>query len=173
MSSNLHSSILTSAPGDAKSPSFSPDGRQIAFVWDGVERGHYNIYVQLVGSDTPLQLTHHKTGDGVPGPPQWSPDGREIAFTRCNSERDGVYTVPALGGAERRLTNSRCMNWVAGRPVWTPDSKAMVMLEAHRSRSPPSAPVHPRWSARRCALLLRNRREALSGGGISSRLWLR
>jgi Tol biopolymer transport system component/DNA-binding winged helix-turn-helix (wHTH) protein len=129
MSSNLRSSILTSAPGDAQSPSFSPDGRQIAFVWDGVERRRYDIYVQLVGSDTPLQLTHHKSGDGVPGPPQWSPDGREIAFARCNSERDGVYTVPALGGAERRLTNSRCMNWVAGRPIWTPDSKAMVMLD--------------------------------------------
>ena len=129
MSSNLRSSILTSAPGDARSPSFSPDGRQIAFVWDGVERTHYDIYVQLVGSDTPLQLTHHKSGDGVPGPPQWSPDGREIAFARCNSERDGVYTVPALGGAERRLTNSRCWGWTAGRPSWTPDSKAMVMLD--------------------------------------------
>jgi Tol biopolymer transport system component len=129
MSSNLRSSPLTTAPGDAKSPSFSPDGRQIAFVWDGVARAHYDIYVQLVGSDTPLQLTHHKRGDGLPGPPQWSPDGREIAFARCNSERDGVYTVPALGGAERRLTNSPCREWVAGRPIWTPDNKAMVMLD--------------------------------------------
>jgi Tol biopolymer transport system component/DNA-binding winged helix-turn-helix (wHTH) protein len=129
MSPNLRSSILTSAPGEAHSPSFSPDGRQIAFVWDGVERRHYDIYVQLVGSDTPLQLTHHKSGDGVPGPPQWSPDGREIAFARCNSERDGVYTVPALGGPERRLTNSPCRNSLAGRPIWTPDSKAMVMLD--------------------------------------------
>jgi Tol biopolymer transport system component/DNA-binding winged helix-turn-helix (wHTH) protein len=129
MSSNLSSSILTTAPGDAKSPSFSPDGRQIAFVWNGVEGRHYDIFVQLVGGDTPLQLTHHKSGDGVPGPPQWSPDGREIAFARCNSERDGVYTVPALGGRERRLTNSPCRDWVAGRPIWTPDSKAMVMLD--------------------------------------------
>src|SRR5246500_120745 len=129
MSPNLRSSILTSAPGDAQSPSFSPDGRQIAFVWDGVERIHYDIYVQLVGGDTPLQITHHKRGDGVPGSPQWSPDGREIAFARCNSERDGVYTVPALGGPERQLTNSRCWDWAAGRPSWTPDSKAMVMLD--------------------------------------------
>jgi len=97
VSPNLRSSILTSAPGDARFPSFSPDGRQIAFVWNGEERTHYDIYVQLVGGDTPLQLTHHKRGDGVPGPPQWSPDGREVAFARCNSERDGVYTVPALG----------------------------------------------------------------------------
>jgi Tol biopolymer transport system component/DNA-binding winged helix-turn-helix (wHTH) protein len=129
MSPNLRSSILTSAPGAADSPSFSPDGRQIAFVWDGLERGHNDIYVQLVGGDTPLQLTHHKRGDGSPGPPQWSPDGREIAFARCNSERDGVYTVPALGGAERRLTNSPCRDSVAGRPIWTLDSKAMVMLD--------------------------------------------
>jgi Tol biopolymer transport system component/DNA-binding winged helix-turn-helix (wHTH) protein len=136
MSSNLRSSILTSAPGDAKFPSFSPDGRQIAFVWDGVERRHYDIYVQLVGSDRPLQLTHHKSADGVPGPPQWSPDGREIAFARCNSERDGVFTVPTLGGPERRLTNSPCLNCVAGRPIWTPDSKAMVMLDQCAPRGP-------------------------------------
>jgi Tol biopolymer transport system component/DNA-binding winged helix-turn-helix (wHTH) protein len=129
MSPNLRSSVLTSAPGDANSPSFSPDGRQIAFVWNGVERTHYDIYVQLVGGDTPLQITHHKRGDGVPGPPQWSPDGREIAFARCNSERDGVYTVPALGGPERRLTSSPCRDNVAGRPIWTPDSKTMVMLD--------------------------------------------
>jgi Tol biopolymer transport system component/DNA-binding winged helix-turn-helix (wHTH) protein len=129
MSPNLRSSILTSAPGDANSPSFSPDGRQIAFVWNGAEASQYDIYVQLVGGDTPLQLTHHKRGDGLPGPPQWSPDGREIAFARCNSDRDGVYTVPALGGPERRLTNSPCRDWVAGRPIWTPDSKAMVMLD--------------------------------------------
>jgi hypothetical protein len=95
----------------------------------GVEGRHYDIFVQLVGGDTPLQLTHHKSGDGVPGPPQWSPDGREIAFARCNSERDRVYTVPALGGPERRLTNSPCRDWVAGRPIWTPDNKAMVMLD--------------------------------------------
>jgi Tol biopolymer transport system component/DNA-binding winged helix-turn-helix (wHTH) protein len=129
MSPNLSSSVLTSAPGDAKSPSFSPDGRQIAFVWNGVESTHYDIYVQLIGGDTPLQITHHKRGDGVPSNPQWSPDGREIAFARCSSERDGVYTVPALGGPERRLTNSPCRDWAAGRPTWTPDSKAMVMLD--------------------------------------------
>ena len=129
MPSNLRFSILTSAPGDATSPSFSPDGRQIAFVWNGGEAIHYDIYVQLVGGDTPLQLTHHKNGDGVPGPPQWSPDGREIAFARCDGERDGVYTVPALGGAERRLTNSPCRDFAAGRPTWTPDGKAMVMLD--------------------------------------------
>ncbi len=129
MSTNLSSSILTSALGDAKFPSFSRDGRQIAFVWNGVERTHYDIYVQLVGGDTPLQITHHERGDGVPGPPQWSPDGREIAFARCNGDRDGVYTVPALGGPERRLTDSPCRKGVAGRPTWTPDSKAMVMLD--------------------------------------------
>ena len=177
MSSNLSSSILTSAPGDARSPSFSPDGRQIAFVWNGVERRHYDIYVQLVGGDTPLQITHHKRGDGVPGPPQWSPDGREIAFARCNSERDGVYTVPALGGAERRLTNSPCRDHVAGRPTWTPDSKAMVMLDQCAPGGPRAVVLfsfatgekrclatgsHGDFACRRCALPGRTNRGIFS-----------
>ena len=37
---------ITSAAGDALSPVFSPDGREIAFVWDGSDRKGYDVYVQ-------------------------------------------------------------------------------------------------------------------------------
>ena len=97
---------ITSAAGDAISPVFSPDGREIAFVWDGSDRKGYDLYVQLIGADLPLRLTYEKRG--LVGPPAWSPDGTQIAFERCDGKRDGIFAVPALGGSERKLTSVDC-----------------------------------------------------------------
>jgi WD40-like Beta Propeller Repeat len=71
-SAELSISPVTTAPGDAIAPAFSPDGREIAFLWNDRARKRYDVYVQLIGSDTPLQLTYSK--GGLPGPPAWSPD---------------------------------------------------------------------------------------------------
>ena len=163
MSPNLRSSILTSAPGDANPHRFRRMGvrsRSFGMAWNADTT---TSMCSWWGGDTPLQLTHHKSGDGVPGPPQWSPDGREIAFARCNSERDGVYTVPALGGAGAS-TDELAMPGLGRGPAY---------LDSGQQSHGDARPVRPRWSARRCALLFRNRREALSGGGISRRLCLR
>src|SRR5258707_13981694 len=72
----------------------------------------------------PLRLTYNKSGSI--GRPTWSPDGSEIAFTRCQSgSNDGVYTVPALGGPERKLISTHCPEWSGGHPICTPDGKNM------------------------------------------------
>ncbi len=42
------------------------------------------------------------------GSPAWSPGGKEIAFGRCDDNGGAVYLVPALGGAERKLTEVAC-----------------------------------------------------------------
>lgn len=51
--------------------------------------------------------------------PSWSPHGRLIAFTR----KGYVWTVPAAGGRERRLT--RGFN-----PVWSPDGRQIAFFRA-------------------------------------------
>ena len=39
-------------------PSFSPDGNQVAFAWNGESREQFDIYVKVVGSGSdPLRLT--------------------------------------------------------------------------------------------------------------------
>ena len=73
---------ITSAPGNPILPAFSPDGREIAYIWDGTERRRYDVYVQLVGAAIPLRLTYSKSG--LVGAPSWAPDGSEIAFSRCD-----------------------------------------------------------------------------------------
>jgi serine/threonine protein kinase len=98
---------LTSLPGIAWDPAFSPDAKQIAFFWNGENPVKSVLYVQLVGGDKPLRLTH-TSSSGPSRSPAWSPDGREIAFARCDDNGGAIFVVPALGGQERKLTDVVC-----------------------------------------------------------------
>jgi eukaryotic-like serine/threonine-protein kinase len=70
---------LTSYPGIEMQPSFSPDGNQVAFAWNGERQDNFDIYVKLIGAGGNLRLTTHPADDYSPA---WSPDGRSIAFLR-------------------------------------------------------------------------------------------
>ncbi|HEY1496076.1 MAG TPA: protein kinase, partial [Candidatus Solibacter sp.] len=87
---------LTTYSGLEYEPALSPDGRQVAFAWDGDRKDNFNIYVRLVDGGAPLRLTTSAAPDHSPA---WSPDGVSLAFLRENA----VYLIPALGGVERRL----------------------------------------------------------------------
>jgi Tol biopolymer transport system component/tRNA A-37 threonylcarbamoyl transferase component Bud32 len=98
---------LTTYPGTEGSLTFSPDGKQFAFLWDGGRDGPADLYVRMVGSGEPLRLTNSPEPEVAA---RWSPDGRWIAVQRGN----GVYLVSPLGGPSRRLTeltNSRLASW--------------------------------------------------------------
>ena len=86
-----------------RSPSFSPDGNQVAFGWTGSDGNNPDIYVQQIGAGAPLRLT---TNPGNDYSPMWSPDGRWIAFLRGEGEGrpHELRLVPPLGGPERKLT---------------------------------------------------------------------
>ncbi|MGC2185531.1 MAG: protein kinase [Terriglobales bacterium] len=75
-------------------PSFSPDGNQIAFTWDGEKRENADIYVKLIGtSSPPLRLTTDPAADFSPA---WSPDGRFIAFLReVSGVKCALLLIPA------------------------------------------------------------------------------
>jgi Tol biopolymer transport system component/DNA-binding winged helix-turn-helix (wHTH) protein len=118
---------LTNLPGDAGAPSFSPDGRQVAFFWNADTPSKLELYVQLVGGDNPLQLTHSRSGFLCCA--DWSPNGQEIAFGRCDDSGGAVFTVPALGGPERKLTDVACPFGDAGSPQWTRDGKSLVLSD--------------------------------------------
>src|SRR5712692_1336012 len=91
---------LTSYPGRQMMPAFSPDGKQVAFSWDGEKGDNFDIYVKLVDAGAPLRLTSNPAREVSPA---WSPDGRYIAFCRSSSGHAEIWKVPALGGAEQKL----------------------------------------------------------------------
>ncbi len=121
---------FTSFEGYEGSPAFSPDGNQIAFTWDGATGDNIDIYVKLIDAGTPLRLT---TDPGIDRSPTWSPDGRYIAFSRFSESEKGIFTVPALGGTERKLYSPDWGFHGFGGVVWSPDGKFLAYLD----RSPP------------------------------------
>jgi serine/threonine protein kinase len=98
-------------------PSWSPDGRSIAYSSN--QSGNFDIWVQPLGEGRAVQVTTDPANDWQP---VWSPDGKSIAF---RSERDGggIFAAPSLGGPERKLASMGY--W----PDWSPDgSKVLVVL---------------------------------------------
>jgi Tol biopolymer transport system component/DNA-binding winged helix-turn-helix (wHTH) protein len=116
---------LTTFPGSEIYPTLSPDGSQVAFAWEG-SQDNVDIYLKLVGPGEPHRLTTDPATDFSPA---WSPDGRQIAFVRYlvvgDTDRCGIYVIPALGGAERRLAEIELTRFraPAGLLAWTPDGK--------------------------------------------------
>ena len=117
---------LTNNPDRDFHPSWSPDGKRIAFMSDrdGHVNAHgfpsYEIYVMDVDGGNPQNLTNDPNNDASPA---WSPDGKRIVFT---SKRDGnyeIYVMDADGGNLQRFTNNRMAD---EDPSWSPDGKRIV-----------------------------------------------
>jgi Tol biopolymer transport system component len=122
--------VFTSYVGMQATPSFSPEGNQVAFAWNGEKQDNHDIYVKVIGTETALRLTTHPAVDSFPA---WAPDGRSIAFLRQTSEHTAaIYRVAPLGGAERKVADVV----VPGLPLsggglcWTRDGKWILSSDA-------------------------------------------
>lgn len=92
---------LSGSPGREVTPSFSPDGKQLVYAWDGgIEGANLDIYVKLIGAGEPVRLTETANDELNP---VFAPDGKSIAFIRNFADRNEIIMISALGGAERKL----------------------------------------------------------------------
>jgi serine/threonine protein kinase len=73
---------LTNFPGEETDPAFSPDGRSVAFSWDGETGNNRDIYVIAVGAQTPVRLTQNPASDVSPAR---SPDGKQAEYIVMNA----------------------------------------------------------------------------------------
>jgi serine/threonine protein kinase len=74
---------FTTYPGSEYQPAFSPDGNQIAFVWDGEQRDNFDIYVKDIRTGAQVRLTKDPADDFSPVS---RPDGSRIAFARFDKK---------------------------------------------------------------------------------------
>jgi Tol biopolymer transport system component/DNA-binding winged helix-turn-helix (wHTH) protein len=143
---------LTTYPGSEESPSFSPDGNQVAFSWNGEKQDNYDIYVKQIGSTDADRLTKDPAEDVSPA---FSPDGRSIGFVRVGKDRATFIIIPSVGGPERSVAEIPPVGLGIHRPwthgplfAWFPDGKwvvthglTLLSIETGKTRSLTSPPL--------------------------------
>ena len=98
---------LSALPGVEMQPAISPDGKEVAFAWNGGKGDNFNIYVQIIGTYEPQKLTNDSAYNINP---VWMPDGRSIMFIRwkrssvtSETGNEKYILIPARGGTEKEL----------------------------------------------------------------------
>lgn len=100
------------------SPSFSPDGRHVAFA--RAIGANIEIFVCNRDGSNVRRLTN---SGGIDTNPAWSPSGREIAFTSSRSGSPQLYVMDAEGSNLRRVTFEGEYNDGA---TWSPDGTRLA-----------------------------------------------
>ena len=101
---------------DPSPPSWSPDGRRLAFeTRDGV------FTIRAAGGK-PVRLRGTRRADADPA---WSPDGRSVAFTRRVRGRPSVHVVDVRTGRARLLRRN------AEDPAWSPNGRRIAFTNAY------------------------------------------
>jgi Tol biopolymer transport system component/tRNA A-37 threonylcarbamoyl transferase component Bud32 len=120
---------LTTFPGLEDKPTWSPDGKHIAYMSD--ENGNFDIYEMNVETGQALNLTEDHTGDDTN--PAWSPDGNRIAYY---SDRGGggIYRISNIGGAPTLVINLDTNPDIKFHinMSWSPDGSNLVYSYARR-----------------------------------------
>jgi Tol biopolymer transport system component len=129
----------------AVDPTWSPDGKEIAFSYYLKDmkyykgQGYSTCGIYVTNADGSREPTKLKTGPGCAYKPSWSPDGTKIAYTSGQGWDDYskadiyVVNVPHENSTNepRPLTDSFPES--AGGPSWSPDGAEIAFTQADRS----------------------------------------
>jgi Tol biopolymer transport system component len=100
-------------------PSWSPDGRMLAFA--GFRKGRAgDIFTVDPFGARERRLTQSRSHDDMP---RWSPDGRRIVFVRTVGLVRQLVVMNADGSGQRQLTHDSEPSFA---PSWSPDGRRIV-----------------------------------------------
>jgi TolB protein len=116
-----------SSPEPIISPSWSPNGLQLAYV--SFESRKPVVYVQDVASGRKRILANFRGSNSAPA---WSPDSKTLAVTLSRDGASQIYGMDSGGGEPRKLSQSSSIDT---EPVYAPDGKSIYFV-SDRGGSP-------------------------------------
>jgi TolB protein len=102
------------------SPSYSPNGKKIAFGSSDPSGIDGEIYTINVGGGGKFKVTDNLRNDYEP---DYSPDGKRIAYTGYDGHDSEIYTIKAGGGGRFPVTKNDKDDEA---PSYSPDGKKIA-----------------------------------------------
>ncbi|CRK85964.1 Protein TolB [Candidatus Providencia siddallii] len=115
------------SPEPIMSPTWSPDGKKLAYVT--FETGNSAIVIKNMLNGTVQQIASFPCHNGAPA---FSPDGTKLAFALSKTGSLNLYLMDMFNGQIRQITNNSSNNT---EPSWMPDNKTL-MYTSDQSGSP-------------------------------------
>ena len=109
------------------SPTWSPDGRQLAYV--SFENKKPVIYVHSLATGQRAVVANFKGSNSAPA---WSPDGRKLAVVLSKEGGSQIFLVNANGSGVQRLTTTSSINT---EPHFSSDGQS-IYFTSDRGGSP-------------------------------------
>jgi len=108
------------------SPSWSPDGRKLAYV--SFESGNSAIYIQDISTGAREKIASFR---GINGAPSFSPDGRQLALTLSRSGNPEIYVMDLGSRSLRQITTTSAIDT---EPVWSADGSSIYFTSDRGGR---------------------------------------
>ncbi|MDQ1638408.1 MAG: eukaryotic-like serine/threonine-protein kinase [Pyrinomonadaceae bacterium] len=119
--------------------SFSPDGKQFAFVRYHENTGESALFIANTdGSGEPKKLASRSGESWLGQGGAWSPDGKTIAFmsaTTAGGFKNSLVGIPAAGGDERPISDHKWSNNLF-RVLWIKNGAGLIVNGSERPDDP-------------------------------------
>ncbi len=108
------------------SPSWSPDGKKLAYV--SFENGRSEIFIQSLDGSSRELIASFK---GINSSPAWSPDGKYISMTLSKDGSADIYIMNLATRQLRRMTR----NWaIETEAVWASNGRSLFYNSDRRGQ---------------------------------------
>lgn len=113
-------------------PSWSPDGKRIAYV-DAVQG---DIWTMKAGGGNKRRLTRN----GSSFEPRWSPNGKRIVFVKRGGGDPDIFTMRADGSGRSRVTDNDAADF---DPDWSPNGRRIAFARSRHGDPPDLFKIDP------------------------------
>ncbi|MCJ7506245.1 S9 family peptidase [Candidatus Bathyarchaeota archaeon] len=111
--------LVTKGAESKISPSFAPNGKQLAYTQDYQGDENFDIFLLDLPDGKSWNVTPD-TSEAIYPRVRWSPDAKKLAFASNREKKFSIYTMPSSGGKPERISSHKFSD---SDPEWSPDGK--------------------------------------------------